>query len=344
MRVLVTGGRGFIGTSVVAGLLEAGSEVTVLDSRPLQEAAPGARQVCADIRDERAVQGSVRGIDAVCHLAAMVGLGTDFSEITDYASVNDLGTATLLRALYSSGFTGRLVLASSMVVYGEGLYTCAEHGSARPEPRSRARLSAGMWEPRCSLCGRDVVPEPVTEAAPLDPRNVYAATKVHQEHLCAVYGAETGVPVTSLRYHNVYGPGMPRNTPYAGVASLFASALHRGEAPRVFEDGAQLRDFIHVRDVARATVVALTSAHARDGAFNVATGNPVTVGGMAHALASAYGSGAPAPRITGEFRMGDVRHVFASPQRAEEVLGFTAEIELAEGVRDLISTSSPVAR
>jgi dTDP-L-rhamnose 4-epimerase len=177
----------------------------------------------------------------------------------------------------------------------------------------------------------------VIETAPLDPRNVYAATKVHQEHLCAAFARETAVSAVALRYHNVYGPRMPRDTPYAGVASIFRSDLHTGRSPQVFEDGGQLRDFVHVRDVARANVLALTGGPAPGGAFNVASGEPRTVLEMARALAAAFGPDAPPPVVTGEFRLGDVRHVFASPDRAARELGFRAEIPFDAGVREFAS-------
>ena len=231
----------------------------------------------------------------------MVGLGTDIGDIADYVAHNDLGTAILLRELARAGFTGRLVLASSMVVYGEGRYACREHGLVRPGPRAEADLAAGRFEPPCPICAAPLAPRSIPEDAPADPRNVYAATKLHQEHLAAAFSRETGVPVTALRYHNVYGPRMPRDTPYAGVASIFASALADGRAPRVFEDGGQLRDFVHVRDVARANVIALTAPEAVPGAFNVASGTPRSIGEMAAALHAASPRRAP--------RAGDDRRV-----------------------------------
>jgi dTDP-L-rhamnose 4-epimerase len=257
-----------------------------------------------------------------------------------YVDHNDLATASLLRALHERRFAGRMVLASSMVVYGEGGYRCADHGPVHPGPRSPVRLDAGDFEPRCPACDASLVPEAVTEDAPTDPRNVYAATKLHQEHLVAAYAREHEASWIALRYHNVYGPGMPRNTPYAGVASIFRSAAARGERPRVFEDGGQRRDFVHVHDVARANVLALVDVEVgarADGAYNIATGTPRTVLDMADALVagtpSTGGSGAIAPEIVGGYRVGDVRHVFASPRRASEQLGFEARIGFDEGMR-----------
>ncbi len=338
--ILVTGGAGFIGSHVVDALLKQGHEVRVLDTL-----LPGAHRERPEYLDERAewIEGDLRdpgvaahavdGVSAVSHQAAMVGLGTDIGDIADYVAHNELATAVLLRALAADGFGGRLVLASSMVVYGEGRYACAEHGVVRAPPRRPGDLDAGRFEPRCPHCEEPLRPEPVPEDAPLDPRNVYAATKVGQEHLCASFARETGVPYTALRYHNVYGPRMPRDTPYAGVASIFRSALASGGVPKVFEDGAQLRDFVHVRDVARANVLALTVPEAVVGAVNVGSGTPRTVLDMAHAITSAVDPGRE-PVVTGDWRAGDVRHVFASVTAAADRLEFRAAEEFDAGMRE----------
>lgn len=341
MRILVTGGAGFIGSTLVDQLLAADHEVVVLDNlHPAAHAGmpeyldARAEVRVADVRDGEAVREALRGVDHVSHQAAMVGLGTDLGDMADYASHNDVGTAVLLRELAAASFSGRLVLASSMVVYGEGRYRCAVHGLVRPGARRVADLEAGRFEPPCPECGEALEPEAIPEPAQLDPRNVYAATKLHQEHLAFAYSRETEVPVTALRYHNVYGPRMPRDTPYAGVASIFASSLAAGRAPQVFEDGGQRRDFVHVRDVARANVLALTGPKPVPGPFNVCSGTPRTVGDMARALADAHGDAALVPQVTGAFRLGDVRHVFASAQRAADVLGFTAREDFAAGMAE----------
>jgi dTDP-L-rhamnose 4-epimerase len=335
--ILVTGGAGFVGSHVVDALLDAGHDVRVLDvllpaahrERP-EYLDARAEWIEGDVRDPETVARAVEHVAAVSHQAAMVGLGTDIGDIADYVAHNDLGTAILLRALAARRFTGRLVLASSMVVYGEGRYACGEHAVVRPPPRRPADLDAGRFEPPCPVCGAPLEPRAVPEDAPPDPRNVYAATKLAQEHLCASYARETGATVTALRYHNVYGPRMPRDTPYAGVASIFRSALAAGTVPRVFEDGGQRRDFVHVRDVARANLLALTNPV--PGTFNVASGTPRTVLEMAQALTRAYDG--PNPAVTGEWRPGDVRHVFASTAAAAERLGFHATEDFDAGMRE----------
>ena len=333
MRVLLTGGSGFIGSRVAAALRAAGDEVVVLDRCPVSGGDPTA--IVGDVTDAATVAAAVRGVDAVCHQAAKVGLGVDFGDAPGYVADNDLGTAVLLRALHDARFAGSFVLASSMVVYGEGRYRCARHGRVAVAPRRLVDLEAGRYEPGCPECGAALTPEAVPESARLDPRNVYAASKVAQEHLAAAFAREhPAVSVTALRYHNVYGPGLPRDTPYAGVAALFADALARGDAPRIFEDGAQLRDFVHVDDVARANLLALRAGV--PGAFNVASGRPCRLIEMAHALADAAGPEAPRPVVVGGFRPGDVRHVFASPDRARCELGFVAEIPIESGIAGVL--------
>ena len=339
MHILVTGGAGFIGSTITSALLDAGHEVRVLDAL-LPEVHRDGWPAAVDARAERRhadvrtlADEALDGIDAVCHQAAMVGLGVDLSDLPSYVGHNDLGTAVLLAAMDRAGI-GRLVLASSMVVYGEGRYLCAEHGVVRPGPRAAEALDAGSFEPPCPVCGCPLEPDTVPEDAPLDPRNVYAATKTAQEHLAASWARATGGTAVALRYHNVYGPHMPKDTPYAGVASLFRSALARGEAPRVFEDGGQRRDFVHVRDVAAANLLALQAeppAGALD-PYNVASGVPHTVGDLASEPARACDG--PPPVVTGQYRLGDVRHVVASADRARTGLGFTAGISFEDGVRE----------
>jgi dTDP-L-rhamnose 4-epimerase len=371
MRVLVTGAAGFIGSHIAEIMQAAGHEVRGLDSltpavhRGRPDYAPDDL-VVGDVRDPAAVDEALTGMDAVCHQAALVGLGVDLSDLPGYADVNVTGTAVLLEAMGRHQIS-RLVFASSMVAYGEGAYDCATHGRVRPAPRHRADLAAGRFEPRCPRCGQPLSTTTVTEDAVLDPRNAYAASKVAQEHLAASWARLTGGAAVGLRYHNVYGPRMPRDTPYSGVAAIFRSCLENGVPPRVFEDGGQRRDFVHVQDVARANLLALEAADraitaapstaapstaapappvraaaaqpfpaAEPGGlrcYNVASGEPHTVGEMAGALAAAFG-GRIEPVVTGEYRLGDVRHIVASPEGAARDLAFRARISFAEGIAE----------
>jgi dTDP-L-rhamnose 4-epimerase len=270
----------------------------------------------------------------VVHLAAMVGAGMTASDLPLYAGHNDLGTASVLAAMHERG-VGRFVQASSMVVYGEGRYTCPRHGDQAPGPRTRTSLESGEFENRCPVCDGPLDWALVDESAPLDPRSSYAASKVAQEHYAGAWARQSPGAAVSLRYHNVYGPGMPRDTPYSGVAAMFRSSLERGEPPVVFEDGGQVRDFVHVDDVARANAVAALSVgenpEGSHVAYNVCSGHPVGIADVARAIAVGAGSGLE-PEVTGRFRIGDVRHVVASPQRARDELGFTARIGPAEGL------------
>ena len=341
MRVLVTGGAGFIGSHVVETLASAGHELRVLDAllpcvhpggTPPFSGDPGFEFVHGDVRDPQTVDDALRGVDAVCHLAAMVGLGVDFNDAPLYAGCNDLGTAVLLAAMARAGLD-RLVLASSMVVYGEGRYSCAEHGlAATPPPRQAADLDAGRFEPGCPRCGAPLSPELVPEDAPLGPRNVYADTKLAQEHLSASWARSTGGQAVALRYHNVYGPGMPRDTPYSGVAAIFRSELEAGDVPRVFEDGGQMRDFVHVDDVAAANAAAVAANSGGFSAFNVCSGRPISILEVATELCETRGDALPL--ITGQYRSGDVRHIVADPTRAAEQLGFRAAVDPRDGLRE----------
>lgn len=325
MRVLVTGGAGFIGGAVLRRLDAAGHRAVVFD-RALDRAD--------DIVDVPRLRAALRGCDAIIHLAAKVGLGVDLSDLDDYARDNDLGTAAVLRTAAEESI-GRVVLASSMVVYGEGRARCPVHGSIPVPPRSRSDLAAGRFEPRCPDCGNDLVPELVGENTPADPRSVYAATKVHLEQLAAIWARDTGGTAVALRYHNVYGSGLPHDTPYAGVAAIFRSALLAGKAPTVFEDGGQRRDFIHVDDVAAATVSAVRAGLPPGlTPLNIGSGRVVTIGEVADRMAMIMNG--PAPVITGRYRLGDVRHITADSSAARRLLGWTPTVALDQGLTTLI--------
>ncbi|TCK23450.1 dTDP-L-rhamnose 4-epimerase [Ancylobacter aquaticus] len=340
MRVLLTGAAGFIGIHVMDGLLSRGHDVRAMDSlRPdvhkgsLPWRVPrGVEPLIGDMRDPVAVEEAMAGIDAVIHLAAKVGLGVDVGDMPDYAASNDVGTAEVLVAMARAGVS-RLTLASSMVVYGEGFGLCSDHGAVRPAPRFERALKSGDFEPPCPHCGQPLETQLVVEDTPFDPRNAYATSKAAQEFYAANWARATGGAVAMMRYHNVYGPGMPKDTPYAGVASIFTSALRRGEAPQVFEDGRQRRDFIHVRDVAAATVLACERHESGVRAFNVGSGIPRTVGEMAAALATTLAG--PAPVVTQRYRLGDVRHITADSSRLRRELDWQPEIDFHDGMAEL---------
>ncbi len=280
MKVLVTGAAGFIGTRVCAALTAAGHEVVAVDA--MLTAAHGATSVPpegvleVDVRDAAGLASLLPGVDVVCHQAAVVGAGVDATDAPSYGSHNDYGTTVLLAEMYAAGCR-RLVLASSMVVYGQGRFECPVHAAVDPLPRTRTDLDAGVFEHRCPVGGEPLEWRLVGEDAPLRPRSLYAASKTAQEHYALAWAEATGGSVVALRYHNVYGPFMPRDTPYSGVAAIFRSAIERGEPPRVYEDGGQMRDFVHVDDVAAANVAAVGSDVGGFAAFNVCSGRPVSI-------------------------------------------------------------------
>jgi dTDP-L-rhamnose 4-epimerase len=335
VRVLLTGAAGFIGSHIRHALVCAGDEVVAVDLMLAAAHGPdagppdGVHRV--DVRDPDALGALVRGVDVVCHQAAVVGAGVSAADAPAYASHNDLGTAVLLAAMAAAGVR-RLVLASSMVVYGEGRYRTARSGPIVPPPRQREDLDSGVFDHRDPVTGELLEWVPVGEDSPLLPRSLYAASKVAQEHYAAAWATVTGGTVTALRYHNVYGDGMPRDTPYSGVAAIFRSALAAGAAPRVFEDGGQMRDFVHVRDVAAANVIAVHATLSGFVPLNIASGIPISIRTVAELLARAHG-GKP-PIVTGEYRPGDVRHIVAGSDRARQILGFTATIPPATGLTD----------
>lgn len=338
MRILVTGGAGFIGYEIVRAFQQRGHEVRVIDGA-LREAhgaerpqAPhGAETIWADLHDADEVARALRGVDVVCHQAALPGRGREIHDAHKYVYYNDLGTAGLLSQMARSG-PQRLLLASSVVIYGEGRYRCGRHGVVTPQPRSAGDLEEGRFEPLCRDCGAALTPEAVFEDDVAEPRNVYAATKCAQENLCAIWARESGSTCVALRYHSVYGPRISYGSPYSGTIAAFRSKLDHHQPPDVYEDGAQLRDYVHVADVASANVAALEYDRPGFRAFNVASGDPRPLIDVARALAA--GTGGPEPIVSGTYRLGDIRHITASPKRINAELGWRAAIDFPTGMKE----------
>jgi dTDP-L-rhamnose 4-epimerase len=341
--VLVTGGAGFIGSHLVDALLEGGGRVRVLDNldplahpngRPSHLAAD-AELIVGDLRDGATVERALVGVDGVYHLGGVVGNGESMINARRAVDHNAGGTATLLEAVLARrDRIRRLVAASSMVVYGEGSYRCAEHGVVHPPLRPPERLRRREWEARCPACGEAARPAPTREDAPLRPTSVYGITKRDQEELVLVLGRAYGLETVALRYLNVYGPRQALANPYTGVAAIFAARVLNGRSPLVFEDGGQIRDLVHVSDVVRATLAAMEARAAPGCALNVATGRRVRILDLARAVSTALGSDLQ-PDVTGEFRAGDIRHCFADVTRARELLGFEAVVTLEDGLPEL---------
>ena len=344
-RVLVTGGAGFIGSHLVDALLAAGEEVRILDNldplahpsgEPPEHLDPAAELVVGDLREPGDVATALDGVDRVFHLGGIVGNGESMVHVRKAIDSNPGGTATLLEAVIERrDRIRRVVVASSMVVYGEGAYRCSEHGVVTPGVRPVAQLRERRWEPVCPECGRATEPVPLTEDKPLRPISVYGISKRDTEELALVLGEAYGFEAVALRYLNVYGPRQALANPYTGVAAIFSSRLLGGDAPRVFEDGRQIRDLVHVSDIVAATRAAMDAPAAPGHAFNVATGKRIEIGELAGRLSDLL---APElrPEITSEFRAGDIRHCFADTSLARELLGFEATTTLDQGLPELV--------
>ncbi|MGH9534103.1 MAG: NAD-dependent epimerase/dehydratase family protein [Terriglobales bacterium] len=365
-RVLITGGAGFIGSHLAQRLLAAGYGVRIFDNLAPQvhgaaaersgRVAGGAEVLVGDVRSPAAVRQALDGVQAVVHLAAAVGVGQSMYRITEYAAANVQGTAVVLQAVLSAlraarragkrrhagGQVRRLLVASSMSVYGEGAYQCPRCGPVAMGARGRAQLERQEWEALCPRCGAVARAEPTREEKAADPHSIYAVTKLAQEQMVRCFGQAYGMPAVALRFFNVYGPGQSLGNPYTGVAALFSARLLAGQTLPIYEDGGQQRDFVNVRDVARACQLALQAGVS--GTFNIASGQPVTIAALAGELAAALGR---PPHIvqTGAYRMGDVRHCLADPTAARRQLGFVAEVARGQGLAELaawLSAQPPV--
>ena len=341
-RVLITGGAGFIGSHIADELLRAGDEVRVLDTlvEQVHEGTarpdyldPNVELQLADVRDREAVDRALTGVDAVIHLAARVGVGQSMYEIAEYAAANTAGTGVMLEALLDRP-VGRLVVASSMSVYGEGLYATGDGAPVVVEERTRAQLERREWDPR-GLGGEALEPVPTPESKPPANSSVYALTKYDQERLCLIFGAAYDVPAVALRLFNVYGPRQALSNPYTGVLAIFASRFLNDKPPLVYEDGNQRRDFVSVYDVARAFRLALDTDSAAGHVLNVGSGQDVSVLEIARSLAEVLGKAQLRAEVTGKARAGDIRHCFADISGARELLGFEPQVQLQDGMSEL---------
>ncbi len=344
MRTLVTGGAGFIGTHLVSELVARGDDVVVLDCLEEQvhsgtepDLPPSVELIVGDVGDTSVVDRALRGVGRVVHLAAAVGVGQSMYEIARYTRRNTMETAMFLeRVVAQRPLPERLVVASSMSIYGEGEYLCAEHGRTAPSPRAEEQLLARQWELSCPACGAELAPVGTREDKALIPTSIYAITKRDHEELCLVTGAAYGIPTVALRFFNVYGPGQALSNPYTGVAAIFASRLLNARPPIIFEDGQQSRDFIHVSDIVRGLLLALESEAATGHPINLGTGQPSTVLDIARALSAGLDFDVE-PTLSLKYRAGDIRHCVADPTRAGELLGFEAKMTLADGMANLLA-------
>ena len=343
-RILITGGAGFVGSHVADALLRQGHEVRVFDNLTPQVHHDGWPEYLAqdvermkgDMRHSEEVKRAVADVDVIFHFAAAVGVGQSMYEIAHYMGSNTQGTANLLQALLDTNVKiEKLIVASSMSIYGEGKYVCEECGEVAPAPRSTGQLKSKQWEMLCPACRRVLQPTSTDEAKPLQCTSVYALSKKDQEEMTLLFGRTYGVPVVALRYFNIYGTRQSLSNPYTGVAAIFASRLLNGRAPMVFEDARQMRDFVSVHDVVQANLLAMERREADGMALNIGSGHPITIGDVARQLTRCMGAHIPA-EITGKYRAGDIRHCFADISAAQNLLGYRPRYRFADGIEELV--------
>ena len=346
-RVLVTGGAGFVGSHLADALADAGHEVTLFDNLEPQVHGepvdgrpaylrPEHRLVVGDVRDAAALGAVLAEADVVFHLAAMVGVGQSMYQVRRYTDVNTMGAATLLDLLVERpGRVRKVVVASSMSIYGEGAYACAEHGRVAPRLRGAQQLAARDWEPRCPTCGAALAPVPTDEDKPLFPTSIYAINKRDHEEMVLAWAHAYGVPGVALRFFNIYGSRQALSNPYTGVAAIFSGRLLNGQPPVIFEDGRQQRDFVHVSDIVQGCLLAMDRPEADYGVFNVGTGRPLSVLDVAEALGRELGW-TGGVEVTGKFRAGDIRHCYADITRISAQLGYAPTVTFEQGVGELV--------
>ena len=343
-KILILGGAGFVGSHTADALLQQGHSVIVFDNLSKQVHSAGfpsylsseVEFINGDVRDFDALKKIVPKVDAIFHLAAAVGVGQSMYEISDYTATNIQGTANLLQAILDTRSTPeKLVVASSMSIYGEGRYTCPSCGPMAPAPRSITQLRDKGWELRCPSCHELLAAAPTDEDKPLQCTSIYAQNKKAQEEMVLIFGQTYGIPSVAFRYFNIYGPRQALSNPYTGVAAIFASRLMNGKAPVIFEDGLQMRDFVNVRDIVQANLLALNCSGADGMALNVGSGQPVSIAEVAHQIARMLGANIQ-PKIAGTYRAGDIRHCYADISRVSRALGYKPRVSFREGVAELV--------
>ena len=344
-RILITGGAGFVGSHLADALLEQGHEVRVFDNLTAQVHEHGLPEYLAgavhfvegDLRDFDAVRDAICDIDVIFHFGAAVGVGQSMYEIAHYMGANTIGTANLLQAVLESQIKiQKMIVASSMSIYGEGKYLCVECGEVTPSERTQQQLQEKCWDPVCPKCGEELTPVPTDESKPLQCSSYYALSKRDQEEMVLLFGRTFGLPTIALRFFNIYGPRQALSNPYTGVAAIFASRLLNERAPLVFEDGRQMRDFVSVHDIVQANLLAMERSSADGLALNVASGEPVNVREVASTLADALGMKIE-PEITGKVRAGDIRHCIADISASRKYLGYEPKVKFSDGVRELVN-------
>ena len=342
--ILITGGAGFVGSHSAEALLRRGHNVKIYDN--LSPQVHGStfpnylikdlEFIRGDVRDRERLGEAVRGVDVIYHLAAAVGVGQSMYQISDYMGANTLGTANLLQAILDTrSQPEKIIVASSMSIYGEGKYLCAECGDVAPPARSVAQLREKQWETTCPHCSRVVQPVATDERKPLQSTSIYALSKKDQEEMVLLFGRTYGIPAVALRYFNIYGTRQALSNPYTGVIAIFASRLMNGNPPMIFEDGMQMRDFVSVRDIVQANVLAMERPSADGMALNIGSGEPITIRDIAAELASALKCELPV-EITDKYRAGDIRHCFADITAASMVLNYKPQVRLRDGMRELV--------
>jgi dTDP-L-rhamnose 4-epimerase len=343
-RILITGGAGFVGSHLADALLHAGHEVRIFDNLDPQvhphgtpaHLSPKTEIISGDMRDLEAIKNAIRDIDVVFHFAAAVGVGQSMYQISHYMGANTQGTANLLQAVLDNKLRlEKMIVASSMSIYGEGEYRCDEHGDVAPPPRSLQQLNAKQWEMLCPVCRRELVPVPTDETKPLQCTSIYALSKKDQEEMTLLFGRTYGLPVVALRFFNIYGTRQALSNPYTGVAAIFASRLLNRRSPMVFEDGLQLRDFVSVHDVVQANLLAMERSEGDGMALNVGSGTPIAISDVARELTHSLGETTPT-EITGKYRAGDIRHCYADITTTKRVLGYQPRYQFANGVVELV--------